>query len=67
MSINVDMPPVVDEQHALRLMFHHLELAASYFEATPKVISIVPDVFSVTAMKAWLEAMEALYPVEQFA
>lgn len=63
MPINVCVPPVEDEQEALQLMLHHLTLAASYFEATPKDIS-VPDSFSAPAMRAWLEAMEGLYPEE---
>tara|TARA_Y100001963_G_scaffold13086_1_gene16352 strand:- start:417 stop:620 length:204 start_codon:yes stop_codon:yes gene_type:complete len=67
MAINVDMPAVTDERDALRLMFHHLELAASYFEATPKVISAVPNGFSAAAMTAWISAMDALYPEEEFA
>jgi hypothetical protein len=64
MSINVNVPPVEDEQAALALMFHHLALAAAYFEATPQDISVddVPDVFSKTAIMWWLQGMEALYP-----
>lgn len=61
MAINVDVPPVEDEQAALVLMFHHLQLAATYFEATPTEI-VVPDTFSRSAITAWLGAMEALYP-----
>ncbi len=66
MAINVDVPPVDDEQAALTLMFHHLQLAAAYFEATPSEILVedVPDVFSRGPIFAWLQGMEALYPEE---
>jgi hypothetical protein len=62
MVINVSAPPVENEQEARLLMMHHLRLAALYFEATPKVISSVPDTFSQHAIRAWLAEMEALYP-----
>jgi hypothetical protein len=66
MAINVDVPPVDDEQAALTLMVHHLQLAAAYFEATPSEILTedVPDTFSKTAIIWWLQGMEALYPEE---
>jgi hypothetical protein len=60
MAINIDVPPVDDEQEALALMFHHLKLAAAYFEATPNTFDI-PEHFSAAPMRAWAEAMEALY------
>lgn len=66
MSINVGGDPVENEQEALFLMLHHLRLAALYFEATPKVISSVPDTFSQHAIRAWLAEMEALYPEEDY-
>jgi hypothetical protein len=64
MSINVNVPPVEDEQAALTLMFYHLALAAAYFEATPRDIKYedVPDTFSRNVMWGWLGAMDALYP-----
>ncbi len=66
MSINIDAPPVDNEQAALALMFHHLQLAAAYFEATPSEITneMVPEGHSRSAQFAWLAAMEALYPEE---
>ena len=64
MAINVDVPPVSDEQAALALMFHHLRLAAAYFEATPSKIADVPEGFSAPAMFAWIEAMEDQDPQE---
>ena len=65
MSINVDVSPVDDEEEALLLMFHHLKLAATYFEATPSVINDVPETFHTSAMWAWLQAMDDLYPREE--
>lgn len=67
MTIGVDVPPVEHEQEALLLMFHHLKLAAAYFEATPLDIDLadLPDVHSKTAMWRWLESMDALYPQEE--
>ena len=64
MTINVDITPVDDEQEALRLMLHHLKLAAAYFEATPTTWSFDKDHFSAPAIAAWGNAMEALYPPE---
>lgn len=66
MAINVAVPPVSDEQAALTLMFHHLQLAATYFEATPARIaySDVPEGFSEDAMRSWLTVMDGLYPQE---
>jgi hypothetical protein len=61
-TIGVDVPPVT-EQEAVAFMFHHLKLAAAYFEATPTEIR-TPDHFSASAMRMWLEAMESLYPEE---
>ena len=34
MSIQVHVPPVVDEDHAYSLFLYHLVLARAYFEAT---------------------------------
>jgi hypothetical protein len=62
MSVYVSAPPVENEQEALTLMFHHLELAAAYFEETPRAISPIPDTHSRPAVCAWLAEMEALYP-----
>lgn len=61
MAINIDVPPVADEETALCLMFHHLQLAAAYFEATPATFEI-PEHFSASAMRAWAGVMERLYP-----
>jgi len=61
MAIGIDITGVDDEQEALTFMFHHLKLAAAYFEATPKTFDI-PEHFSAAPMRAWAEAMEALYP-----
>ena len=66
MTIRIDIPPVDDEQEALVLMFHHLKMAAAYFEATPTSIGTVPDVHSAPAIRAWLEAMEGLYPEDEY-
>lgn len=64
MVINVDAPPVENEQEALTLMIYHLRMAAMYFEATPTIIPIdtIANDFSLTAMADWIKAMEALYP-----
>ena len=64
-TINIHAPAVT-EQEALAFMFHHLSLAATYFEATPTNIR-TPDCFSAPAMRVWLEAMEGLYPSEEAA
>ena len=61
MAINVDAQPVKVELEALFLMFHHLKLAATYFEATPINFDL-PNTFSQPAMRAWLDGMEKLYP-----
>jgi len=65
MTIGVDVTPVEDEQEALLLMLHHLKLAAAYFEATPTTFG-VPEHFSTPAIRAWLGAMETLYPEEDY-
>lgn len=67
MSIGISTTPVKDEQEALFLMFHHLQLAAAYFEATPTRIaySDVPETFSEDAMREWLSVMDGLYPQEE--
>ena len=61
--INVDVAGVKDGSEAKTLMFHHLALAASYFEAAgcADKPAKVPDHFSRVAMKAWLLEMEAIY------
>lgn len=54
----------VDQYEGLYLMLYHLRMAALYFEATPTEIehkSIALE-FSYPAMRAWLAAMETLYP-----
>lgn len=61
MAINIDGLPVENEQEAMTLMFHHLALAAQYFEATPLVFKY-PETHSQSAMKAWVRAMNELYP-----
>lgn len=61
MAIGIDITGVEDEQEALALMFHHLKLAAAYFEASPTTFDI-PEHFSAAPMRAWADAMEALYP-----
>jgi hypothetical protein len=61
MTINIDGLPVESEQEAMTLMFHHLALAAQYFEATPLEL-VFPETFSAPAMKAWADGMNALYP-----
>lgn len=68
MTINVDCPPVEDEEEALKLMIYHLKMAAMYFEATP---SKFPDhlyegEFSATPMITWVLEMEKLYPDDEF-
>lgn len=67
MSIGVDVPGVDSEQEAEVLLFHHLALAAAYFEATnPALIDRVPgNRFDTTAVRAWVVAMEALYPEDE--
>jgi len=64
MSINVDAPPVEDEQEALTLMIYHLRLAAMYFEATPELLPArwAANHFSSPAMIEWASEMEKLYP-----
>lgn len=44
-------------------MLYHLRMAAMYFEATDLNLHerLPVDDFSVTAMRAWEHAMEALY------
>lgn len=64
MTINVDIPPVEDEQEALYLMLYHLKLAAMYFEATPLEITI-PETHSQCAIRSWLASMESLYSDEE--
>lgn len=66
MSIGVDAPRVEDGEEAERLLFHHLKLAAMYFEATNTDLGerLPADEFSLPAIKAWVEQMEALYPEE---
>jgi hypothetical protein len=67
MGLTVDVPPVDDGEAALTLMFHHLQLAAAYFEATPSLIELkdIPATFSAAPIRAWLAAMEALYPEDE--
>jgi hypothetical protein len=60
MAIYVDAPLVKNEQEALFLMFHHLELAAAYFEAAPAAVQVA-DVFSHAAICPWLQEMDSLY------
>lgn len=64
--IRIDAPPIEDEAEATALVLHHLRLAAAYFEALPDPFE--PDGWDEyhcgPAMKAWLAAMEALYPDE---
>lgn len=60
MTISNVLPPVNDEAEAETLMFHHLALAAQYFEMTGASHTI-PSTFSSPAMKVWIAAMEALY------
>ena len=60
--MNIEAPPVADENEAALLMFHHLRLAAAYFEAAPKDITVDSIHFSLPAIVAWISAMEALYP-----
>jgi hypothetical protein len=62
MTINVDAFPVENEQEALVLMRHHLRLAAMYFEATPAEFEFDANEFSASAQRAFVAAMEALYP-----
>ena len=66
MAINVSMAPVDDAAEAERLMVHHLQLAAMYFEATDLfLVDRLPTTdFSYDAMVAWAHRMEALYPAE---
>jgi hypothetical protein len=63
MAIYVDASSVKDEQEALSLMFHHLELAAAYFEAASAAVQVtdVPDVFSHAAICPWMQEMDSLY------
>lgn len=63
MTVNIDAPPVRDETEALVLMEHHLQLAATYFEAAPEKWphSFGEDHFSHPAILAWRKAMEAIY------
>ena len=65
--INVCVAPVADEDEALFLMLHHLQLAAAYFEATPLEITPadIGDHFYAPAIKAWLTVMTDLYPEEE--
>ncbi len=62
--MNIDAPSVANETEAMVLMLHHLKLAAMYFEATPEVYphSFTSGEFSEPAMRAWIAAMEDLYP-----
>tara|TARA_Y100001968_G_C19202334_1_gene640602 strand:- start:516 stop:731 length:216 start_codon:yes stop_codon:yes gene_type:complete len=64
MTINVDCPPVENEEDGLFLMLYHLRMAAMYFETTPKTFSqyIYKDEHSSEAMFAWQHEMEKLYP-----
>lgn len=66
MSIHVDVAPVKDGQEAEFLVFYHLSLAAAYFEATDDNLAqrIPPNLFHDPATRAWVAAMEALYPEE---
>lgn len=67
MSIGIDVPAVDSGKEAEVLLFHHLALAAAYFEATnPALIDRVPgDRSDTTAVRAWVVAMEALYPEDE--
>lgn len=67
MVVGVDAPPVSGPSEAETLLFHHLRLAAMYFEATDMNLCerLPADEFSRPAMAAWAEAMEALYPEEE--
>lgn len=53
---------VKNSKEAEVLMIHHLRLAASFFEATDVALNLPQDDFTHSAMSAWVNAMEALYP-----
>lgn len=61
--LNVDAPPVTAKE-ADFLAIYHLRMAAMYFEATDENLCerLPADEFSRSAMAAWVESMEALYP-----
>lgn len=62
--ILLDMMSVSSAQEAEALMFYHLRLAARLFEATDLSHKIPENEFSEPAIRAWISAMEALYPEE---
>jgi len=67
MATHIESVDVESEEEALVFMVHHLQIAARYFEGTPKVIpvdSIRSSEFSFPAIVAWVQAMEGLYPNE---
>lgn len=64
MSIGIDAPRVENAAEAETLLFHHLRLAAMYFEATDENLTrrVPSGEFSAPAMTEWVAAMEKLYP-----
>lgn len=67
MTLSITPMTTENEQEALTLMLHHLELAAAYFEATPDPLpeNWPGDRFSAPAMVAWADAMDRLYPKDE--
>ena len=68
MSLNIDAYPVENEQEALVLMTHHLQLAAAYFEATPEnkdeVIEYLVNHFNpmhITAVTQFFGVLDGTY------
>lgn len=69
LKVSID-PARIREADAVRLMAHHLSLAAAYFEATPdtavQALAELPDVFEGNAMalgpaRQWYLAMAKAY------
>lgn len=69
--INIDAPPVTNDE-AVELTAHHLSLAASYFEATPRdfeqvkeevlrILAAKNEGGRINCAKEWLERINEYY------
>lgn len=73
-TVHVDLPSYVTEAQASFLLLYHLQMATSYFEATPVIAELLeafdneyPDetALGVRAQRNFIEQLNAEYETEE--